>query len=162
MRQKIPYLIIGFILVLLVVLLVSFAFRGCSYLLLKEIYEDVGGRDWKVTLVNGFEIWKLNGNDIILIKDNWSHSGNIVISNYINAYSYNEQFIGIWCAKDGASSLLGADSEEDIFYIIDSHQNVIVGQYTRTEYERYCIEHEILDLVDWVYTTPRPDDAIFH
>lgn len=161
MHQKRERLIIGLVLALIIIMLIVFMFRGCSQLLLRQIYKDVGGRNWRVVLVNGFEIHQINGKDIILVKDNWSSNSNIVISNYINAYCYNERYIGIWCAKDGPSDLLGVAPDNDTFYIVDSQNEILIDQYTKKEYESYCIEQHILGLNEWVYTSPTPDVASF-
>lgn len=158
MRHKMLRIIIA---LLIVSAFLFLAAQACSSWLLKQIYKDIGGRDWRIILPYDYEIQKINGNSIILVKDGWSSNSNIVISDYINAYSYNDTYIGVWCAKDGASDLLGIDSEEDIFYIVDTTKSVLVGRYTKKEYEDYCLEQQILELNDWIYTTPRPEDAIF-
>ena len=162
MRQKRLSLIIAICLILVFAVLIVFMCRGCSYLLLKQIYEDVGNRNWRVVLINGFEVHQLNGKDIVLIKEDWSLHNDIVISQYINAYCYNDRYIGVWCAKDGAADLLRVNIEEDVFYIIDAQQSVLVGQYTNTEYENYCSKHNIRGLDAWIHTTPTPSEALFN
>ena len=126
-------------------------FHGCSSLLLQWLYDDLGNRDWCITLQYGYTIQQINGSKILLIKDSWRDNTNIVISQSIEAYCCNERYIGVMCSN----------SSEKLFYIVDMHQSKLMGPFEDSEYKTVCIESKIANLNQWIYTSPRPSNALF-
>ena len=97
--MKKSQIFVGIFVVLLIVLIGSLIFRGCSALLLNHLYDDLKNRDWRIDLCNGYYIQKLNGSEIFLIKDGWSENSNIVTSNCVTAYCYQDQDSNLFFGK---------------------------------------------------------------
>ena len=58
------------IIVILCVLLPIGVIKGCSNFLISVLFDDLGSRDWRVLLCEGYEIHKINENKIVLHKNN--------------------------------------------------------------------------------------------
>lgn len=142
-------------------LVVFIALRGGSYLLINALFEDCGNRDWSVELPYGYEIVKINSKRIILINNTLNSASNIVISEYINAYRYNEQFLEVLCARDGPDDLLSVDREDDMYFLIEFEKRVLYGPYSNEEFINHCFELSIPEMGDWLTTKPRPQNAMF-
>lgn len=149
------------LILVLCVIIFFLVLRGCSYLLIDALSENYGNRDWHVELNNGYEITKINSKSIILINSASSSTGKIVIPDYINAYRYNEDYLEILCARDGPNDLLGVDSEEDKYFLIEFEKQILHGPFTKKEFINHCLELSIPEMGDWLTTNPRPQNAIF-
>lgn len=156
MNKKILSIVL---LVLTLLLIVIVLFHVCSALLLEKLYNDIGNRDWRIMLSNGYEIQKLNGNEILLIKDGWDKNTDIVISSSISAYCQGNRYLGVTC--NNINSSVQTNSDDAFFYLIDMQNDVLFGPYTRTEYEQQCIGRNWEGLNQWISTEPRPSDALF-
>lgn len=137
-------------------------FRGCSVALLNKAYEDLGNRNWHVNLVNGYAIQQINHNEIYLINDSWSEHTNIVISDSISAYCYDEYYVAVKCLSVQPTDKLNRTSTEWRIYLVDMQHDVVHGPYTPDEYQEACLNYQISDLEQWISTSPTPPEASFY
>ena len=143
--------------VLLTFLICSLLWYGCSSLLINTLYDDLGSRDWQVQLPHGYYIQQIHRNRILLTKDLWSETSDIVVDRNIAAYCYSDRFIGIMCAKTGDSY----SSNRHVFYLVDMHQKVLFGPFDDTEYQNLCNDNKFEESKQWIYTIPRPSSATY-
>jgi len=143
------------LLVLLCLGLVFLLLRGVQALLLRLIVKEFVPQDWSVCLPNGYKILRINSQDTILVKAASDNGYDTVVSAYINAYWYNERYIGLWCAKGGAEDLLGVAPEQDHYYLIDAQENSVRGPLTPTEYDA------LSGFDSWTKTRPAPEEAAY-
>lgn len=151
------------ILIILICLALVFAVvMGVRTLLLSLLLKAMGPRDWSVPLPGGYEIQRLNSRSIILAKPFPEGHSEIVISAYINAYWYDQRYIGLWCAAGGADDLLGAAPEADSFYLVDSLEQTVHGPLDPDAYEELCLQLQLSAFDQWTKTAPYvPSDAVF-
>ena len=150
------------ILVILVCLtLIVVLVLGARYLIRSLLAQSVTPQDWRVPLPGGYEIQRLNSQEIILVKPDTKVSSTIVIESYINAYCYDQRYIGLWCAKDGPNDLLGIAPEADAFYLVDSLDDTICGPLNSTAYQALCTDLCLTEFDRWTRTAPKvPPDAV--
>ena len=146
---------------LIFVLLVCLLFHCCSVLLINRLYEDLGSRNWKIALNFGYEIQQVNSKKIVLVKDGWNDSTNIVIPFHVTFYCYNSQYAGLICRESPRNAQTEFTSTGASYYLIDMKQDKLFGPFTENEYIEYCGNNQISDLDQWISTNPRPDEAVF-
>ena len=157
--MKKPLVTILVILVCLVLIVVLV--RGTRHLILSLLAQSVTPQDWRVPLPGGYEIQRLNSQGIILAKPDTKVSSTIVIESYINAYCYDDRYIGLWCAKDGPDDLLGVAPEADTFYLVDSLDDTIYGPLDPGAYHTLCADLMLTEFDRWTRTAPKvPPDVI--
>ena len=147
--------------IMLLLAIVFILFHACSRMIIDLLFEDIGSRDWHISLSNGYEIVKVNSGRIILIHESDATSTEVIISDYINAYQLNESYLLIYCANNGSSTLMGIDSEKDRYYLVDLQKNILNGPFTKSEFEEYCSDQSVPLSETWTRTIPRPDAATF-
>ena len=144
------------LLVLLCLALLFLLLRGIQAFLFRRIVKEFIPQDWSVHLPNGYEIWRINSQDIVLVKVSPSGGSDTVVSAHINAYWHNERYIGLWCAKDGADDLLGVAPEQDHYYLIDTQTDSVWGLLTPDEFETLCREYAPSGFDVWTKTSSVP------
>ena len=157
--MKKALVIISIILICLAILFLLL--RGVQTLLLWLLLKDMPPQDWSVHLPNDYEIWRINSKDIVLVKDPPAGTSDTIVSNYINAYCYDQRYIGLWCAKDGPDDLLGVAPELDRFYLVDTQEDLLYGPFTPTEYDAICLEKDLSGFNDWTKTYPAPEESTY-
>ena len=130
---------------------------SCQFILINTLYTDLGNRDWQVDVYDGYIIQKLNGSEIILMKEGWSNTSSIVISNHIEAYCFNGYYIGVICAEN--TKTIPHMETLAQYYIIDTQSKSLLGPYNASEYDIYCSNNQIQNLNQWIYTNSRPQNA---
>ena len=153
-------IILTCLVIIFCIFLVIGVIKGCYAFFINILFEDLGSRDWHVPICGGYEIQKVNMNTIVLVY-NPNSLCSVLVWDYINAYRYNTQYIQVWCAKDGPNDLLGIDSTEDKFYLIDIQTTGVNGPYSKDEFEKLFSQEASISFGEWVYTKPRPKDAVF-
>jgi hypothetical protein len=150
------------ILILICLALVFVLVLGVRYLVLSFLLKAMGPRDWSVPLPGGYEIQRINSQSIVLAEPSPDGHSEIVIHSYINAYWYDQRYIGLWCAAGGADDLLGAAPEADSFYLVDSLENTVHGPLDPDAYEELCLQLQLSAFDQWTKTAPQvPSDAVF-
>ena len=150
------------ILVILVCLVLIFILtQGLWTLILSIFLKQASPQDWYVPLPGEYEIWRINSQRIVLVKQRSEVTTETVIEKHINAYCYDQRYIGLWCAKDGPDDLLGVALEADAFYLVDSLDDLIYGPLDSTTYTALCEELMLFGFDQWTRTAPKvPPDAI--
>ncbi len=143
--------IIYIVLFLLLLLVVVWSVRFCEQLIVNKLYAGFGNRDWEVALTNDYKIQKLNGREILLVKDGWSQHSDIVISDYILAFCLNDKYIGVKCRSSG----------DVVYFCVDCEEALLYGPYDKEAYTDFLKESNIQNLQQWISTESRPSNAIF-
>lgn len=149
------------LLVLLCLALVFLLLRGIQAFLFRLILKEFIPQDWSVHLPNGYEIWRINSESIILAKATSEGGYDTVVDAYINAYFYDARYIGLWCAKDGADDLPGVAPEQDHYYLIDTQTDSVWGFLTPDEFETLCREYALSGFDVWTKTSSVPVEATY-
>ena len=150
------------IVTLLCLVLLFFLLQGVRTLILKFLLRSIAPQDWSVPLPGGYEIWRINSQSIVLVERFPDGYDQTVVTSYINAYWYDQRYIGLWCAAGGADDLLGAAPEADSFYLVDSLENTVHGPLDPDAYEELCLQLQLSHFDQWTKTAPQvPSDAVF-
>ena len=119
-------------------------------------------QDWCIPLPGGYEIQRINSQNIVLAERFPDGHDQTVITAYINAYWYDQRYIGLWCAKDGSDDLLGVAPEADSFYLVDSLEKELLGPLDLEVYEALCSERHLVGFDQWIRTAPKvPPDTTY-
>lgn len=126
---------------------------------------NFGVNDWKYDkLPNGYEIWRINSQDIVLGKFN-DISLDRVIDRYIIEFCYNDTYI---CVKQLAIDedipyedvdVSKLDYSNPDYYIVNTSSDTVYGPYNFSGYEQQCKDLNIVKLSKWIKTVPTPKDA---
>ena len=148
--------------ILICLVLLFFLLRGVQTWVLKHLLKSITPRDWSVPLPGRYEIQRINSQTIVLVERFPDGYDQTVVTSYINAYCYDQRYIGLWCAKDGPDDLLGTAPDEDSFYLVDSLENVIHGPLDPDAYEALCLQLQLSHFDQWTKTAPKvPPDATY-
>ena len=155
-------LLIAILAILVCLALVFLLWMTVRNLFLFFLLESMGPRDWSVPLPGGYEIQRINSQSIVLAEPSPDGHSEIAIHSYINAYWYDQRYIGLWCAAGGADDLLGAAPEADSFYLVDSLENTVHGPLDPDAYEALCLQLQLSAFDQWIRTAPKvPPDATY-
>lgn len=120
-----------------------------------------GVSDWIYDLPNGYSIWRINVNDIALIKETDESSKN-ALDRYILEFCYNDAFVGIkrLSIDENVSyqdvNIENLDKSNPDYYLVDTTSDFVLGPYTEEEYYIQIETLEIDDMCGWIKTVPRP------
>lgn len=135
-------------------------------LILTLMLTSCGGlQDWIYDkLPNGYEIWRVNSQDIGLCKRE-GDSTELKIDRYITAFCYNDSYIGIQRLMIDESipyadvNIEEMDQSNPSYYLVDAANDLIMGPYTAEEYDDQIKALNIQALCDWIKTVPKPEGA---
>ncbi len=114
-----------------------------------------GSGDWAYTDLPGeYEIWRINSEDVSLIKKTSDNGGDYIVGPYIAAFCKDQRYIGLQRTEGPAG-----DTQEDAapeYYIVDSADGAVYGPFSSGEYAAKC---ETLGFRpdDWIRTVPTPE-----
>ena len=102
-----------------------------------------GAGDWEIPLTEGYEIVRLNGCQISLVRD-----GKFIIDNfYVTSFQIHEPFV---CVK-GIKTLNQSATEEEIrardtvCYLLNTKTEELEGPYeNEEEFREYCAENGVI------------------
>ena len=117
-------------------------------------YEGVANNDWSYELINGYEIWHINSEEIVFGKRKTEHSLSTMVGGYIYEFCYGTRYIG----------LKNTDNKNEPtiqFYLIDTTTGTVEGPLSQDEYNKALESKEITELTNWIATVPRPSGATF-
>lgn len=140
--------------ILLITIIIVFALLLCS----------CGGlQDWEYDLLpNNYEIWRINSEDIALVKNDGSIC---VINRYILEFCYNDSYIGIKKIMVDESVpyhevyIEEMDATNPSYFLVYTVNDTVMGPYTSEEYAIKIKELEIESMCDWLKTVPKPQGA---
>ena len=122
-------------------------------------------QDWTYDkLPNGYEIWRINSEDISLLKTD-GDSSDLRIDRYILEFCYNDSYIGIKRLMIDENLPYQEAHIEDMdpsnfsYYLVDTVNDVVMGPYTAEEYENQIEALKIDTMCDWIKTVPKPEGA---
>lgn len=137
---------------LICVLILTFILTSCA-----------GLQDWCYNkLPNGYEIWRINSQDIVLIKRKGDLT-DLKISRYILEFCYNNSYIGIKQLMIDENipyqdvHIEEMDTSNPFYYLVDAVNDVVMGPYTAEDYEDQIEALEIDTMCDWIKTVPTPE-----
>ena len=136
----------------------------CVIVLLLFLAGCGGMGDWSYdALPSEYAIWRLNSQDIRLVKENEVAADNVV-ERYVVAFCHNSRYIGIQRVPLDSSytnimDMNTLDKSNPEFYLIDSTTDFVDGPLTEEEYNDQITELGIEDMCQWISTDPPPSDA---
>jgi len=117
--------------------------------------------DWEYDNLPGeYSIWKINDEDIQLVKVN----GDPVVGRYIIAFCYNDRYIGLQripLEREYGSVVVDVetlDKSNPEFYLIDAEIGSVFGPWTKEEYLDSITELGITEMCEWILTDSKPVD----
>ena len=133
----------------------------CSSVLINVLYNDLGNRNWSVELDYGYSIEELNGDEIILVKDGWEVSNDIVIPVKICFYFVDAQYAFFICSDDNSKIVQTIYTNQQVFYILNMEKDILIGPLDEKEFRKYCEEKDIVRNIEWIPTCPRPNNSTY-
>ena len=129
------------------------------------LLSSCGLGDWNYKLSNGYEIWRVNSQKIILVKTDDDITGETVIDSYITSFCYNERYVGIKRIPidDDVENFnfekIDIEKATQYYYLFDTSNEIVYGPYDSSEYEKKISSFEIEKMCDWINTVPKPEKA---
>ncbi len=118
-----------------------------------------GLSDWAYVLPYDYEIWRINSERIVLMK-NQGETSDTVINDYIAYFCYNERYIGIQNASVQTSeNMVEIDTSNSDYYLVDAANDEVFGPYTLEEYEAEKQDLNIGEMGGWIDTSTWPEGA---
>ena len=131
------------------------------------ILTSCGLSDWAYDkLPNGYEIWRINSEDIELIKRK-GDSTDLKIDRYILEFCYNDSYIGIKRLMIDQNipyqnvHIEEMDKSHPAYYLVDALNDVILGPFTAEKYEDQIESLKVENMCDWIKTVPTPEGAVW-
>ena len=141
-------------------------FLSITTLLCILLFSSCGLLDWSYKLSNGYEIWRINSNDIVLEKVS-DESYEIALGRYILEFCYNESFVGLkrLSIDDdipyASVHIDEMDQSNPDYYLVDTENDLILGPMSSDEYYIQIENSGIDNMSDWIKTYPAPKGAEF-
>ena len=139
--------------------------RFVLLIILAFILTGCGLGDWNYDLPNGYAIWRINSQDIALVKLENEYSGTCVIDRYILEFCYNDTYIGIKRLMVDESipyqdvNIETMDHSNPSYYLVNTLEDKVMGPYTAEEYDDQIKAMGVETMCDWIKTVPKPDGA---
>lgn len=115
--------------------------------------------EWDYALGNDYLISYWNSNKIICVKQTDENSYSRIVDDYVAKFCYNSEFVCLECIKAPEDISEELDFSNPEFYIANMKTDQVFGPYTDSQYEMQLTQLHIINLCDWIDTTPMPDDA---
>ena len=131
---------------------------GCAFIMGLILPDELHNGDWSYILPNGYELWHLSADKVVLVKNDGDSIGDTIIPAHIKEFCYNEQFIGIQQIEQGSSK-----QDADLcYYLVDTEQEQVWGPFDQEEYLNQCEQLDIEAMCDWVATKPTPNGVTYY
>ena len=153
MKRIILFLAIGVFVLSFLLLLVP------SRLSLAE--NQIHNGDWEYDLPNGYTIWHVNSQEIVLGHYNTSNSISTVIEGIILEFCHNDDFVCVKTNNGNESATSQNDPDSVCYYLINTIDETVYGPYTYQEFEDSLTAFGVNTLTDWIATKPAPDGATY-
>ena len=111
-----------------------------------------GAGDWSYALPNGYEIWRVNGENIAFGVRNGSVLEN-ALDGSVEAFRYGERYVALRMAASEESG--------EAFFLVDTEGSASYFAETEDELLQTCESLGVTDLGDWIETQPAPKGAKF-
>lgn len=111
-----------------------------------------GVSDWAYELPNGFEMWRINSNEVI-VKYAKDSTKDIGIPSFIKEFSYDERYV----FTRNISSINNNNIFDEEYYILDTEEQSLYGPFKSLE--EFGLELKKLEISDlkWFRTSPDPN-----
>ena len=102
-----------------------------------------GVGDWAYSLPNGYEIWRVNSENVVFGKNEGDHFEQ-EIDRYVISFCHNDRYIGLIrlpmddIPRDESIDIETVDRSNSEYYLVDSKKDIIFGPYTENEYIKQC------------------------
>ncbi len=111
-----------------------------------------GAGDWSYELPNGYEIWRINGESIVIGVRNGS-ALYPVLDGFVEAFCSGERYVAVRMAPSEESG--------ETFFLVDTEGGASYFAETEDELFQTCESLGVTDLGDWIETQPAPKGAKF-
>ncbi len=124
-----------------------------STILLLVLTACSGTGDWIYELPNGYELWRINSNEI-LIKYAQSEVDGEGIPSFVKEFSYDERYVFTRNVDDISSN----DIFDEIYYVLDTQEKKVHGPFESSEELQGKVEEWDVGLPEkWYRTSPDPN-----
>ena len=112
-----------------------------------------GSLDWEYKLPNGYEIWRINSNNIV-IQHTDDSANKDAIPSFIKEFSYDKRYV----FSRNINNISNNDIFEEVYYILDTEKNKVLGPLgSIEELKSQCVELGIELPLKWYRTSPDPN-----
>lgn len=112
-----------------------------------------GSLDWEYKLPNGYEMWRINSNNIVIQYTDDSANKDAIPS-FIKEFSYDERYV----FSRNINNISNNDIFEEVYYILDTEKNKVLGPLgSIEELKSQCVELGIELPLKWYRTSPDPN-----
>ena len=121
-------------------------------LIITMISASCGLSDWMYPLINEYEIWRINSNEIIATYVG-KERVEVGIPSFIKEFAYDERYV---CTRN-VESIQGNNIFDEKYYILDTEKRELYGSFqTQDELKEKMNEYGIT-LKQWYRTSPDPN-----
>lgn len=107
--------------------------------------------DWSAALVEDYAIWRINGYEIVLVREDADgRSAQTVVDSYIYRVAWNQEFI---CVQQTTPPEIGESlpiEPEVDYYILRVSDGEVFGPYSAAEYKTQCEALGVSGLPHWM------------
>jgi len=128
-----------------------------------------GSGDWIYDkLPNGYQIWRVNCEDIkvLVVNGNDLNDNEIVLDRYILEFCYNNSYIGIKrlplskpALDEEVVDIKSMDTSNPEYYLIDAQNDTLYGPFDVDGYQDQINTLQVQGMCDWIPTVPTPAGA---
>ncbi len=121
-----------------------FLFSGCI---------GPGTQDWRLPLADGYEIWRINSEEIVFgyAEDT---SLEVLVDADVTAFFKKDSYIGI---RQSSSE---NEEESELYYLFSLEDKTLSDPLQKADFEALCSDKGI-DFTGWTATRPAPDGAVY-
>lgn len=120
-----------------------FLFSGCA---------GPGVQDWTLSLTDGYEMWRINSQEIVLGRKENESLTPIVEADVI-AYFMSGSYIGVQQTPTGAESGAGTN-----YYLLNTKLGSLYGPFDEAAFAAQCKTSGVKQS-GWISTRPAPEGA---
>lgn len=130
-----------------------FMIGSCTTLAILLSSIGPGSLDWEYKLPNGYEMWRINSNNIVIQYTDDSANKDAIPS-FIKEFSYDKRYV----FSRNINNISNNDIFEEVYYILDTEKNKVLGPWgSIEELKSQCVELGIELPLKWYRTSPDPN-----
>jgi len=112
-----------------------------------------GSLDWEYKLPNGYEMRRINSNNIVIQHADDSENKDTIPS-FIKEFSYDKRYV----FSRNVNNISNNDIFDEVYYILDTEKNKVLGTFgSIEELKSQCVELGIELPLKWYRTSPDPN-----
>lgn len=121
-------------------------------LIITMISASCGLSDWMYPLINEYEIWRINSNEIIATYVG-KERVEVGIPSFIKEFAYDERYV---CTRN-VESIQNNDIFNETYYMLDTEEKKLHGPFRTQDELKEKMDEYAITLDRWYRTSPNPN-----